>query len=63
MIYIIAGVVAFIGWLLWAVIHDGRRLREQQALHRRRVEDYERERMMGEKMDDTKTWPGPEAQS
>ena len=52
MIYIVVGsVVFFFVALLLAVLKDGRQLREQQALHRRRVEDYERERLFAEK------WP------
>ena len=51
MIYIIAVLVILAVALLLAVLKDGRKLREQQALHQRRVEDYERERLFAEK------WP------
>lgn len=66
MIYIIAGVIALaVAVWLAAVLRDARILVEKQALHQRRVEDCERERLMAEKMEDTKTygsdWPGPEA--
>jgi len=31
--------------------------RQQEELRRRIAQDYSRERLMGEKFDDTKTWP------
>ena len=51
MIYAVIIIVALVGvvWLC-AVLKDGRKFRaEMRKCHERRVEDYERERLMGER--------------
>ena len=58
--------IALVVVIFGACIIYGRSLvrsgREKKELHRRRLEDEERERLMAERPeDDTKTWPGPEA--
>jgi hypothetical protein len=66
MIYltIIIAVAAAVGAWLWGLIAKGAQLRrEARLLHARRVEDYEREELMGEhwspsdELEDTKTYP------
>lgn len=68
-------IAVFFGvFLLLALLVDGRKLRrELRRAHLRRVEDYERKKLMGEPWppkdikpfqdedEETKTWPGPGA--